>query len=188
MSAFRVTPTALDGVLLIEPAVFGDARGEFFESWHRDRYAECGVPTTFVQDNVSRSGRGTIRGLHLQEPFAQGKLVQVLEGEVFDVAVDVRVGSPTFGKWVGERLSAANHRQLYISPGFAHGFCVLGDSALVHYKCTDFYRREAEIGLAWNDPAIGIEWPIAEPILSSRDAAGLRLSDCRIERLPRWQA
>lgn len=180
----QAKPTALSGVIVIEPAVFGDARGYFFESWHRDRYAAMGVPEVFVQDNVSRSARGTLRGLHLQEPNAQGKLVQVLEGEVFDVAVDVRVGSPEFGRWVGEFLSAANHRQLYIPPGFAHGFCVTSDSALFSYKCTDTYHPEAEICIAWDDPAIGIDWPVREPILSKRDAAGRRLAAVPADRLP----
>lgn len=186
--AFRATPTDIEGVVLIEPAVFGDARGYFFESWHSERYAAWGVPTTFVQDNVSRSARGILRGLHFQEPFSQGKLVQVLEGEVFDVAVDVRVGSPTFGRWVGERLSADNHRQLYIPPGMAHGFCVLSDHALFTYKCTELYHPEAELSIAWDDPAIGIDWPIDKPTLSKKDAAGLRLADCPRDRLPRWRA
>lgn len=182
-----MTRTRLDGVLIIDPQVFGDVRGMFFESWHRDRYAEAGVPSTFVQDNVSRSARGTLRGLHLQHPFGQGKLVQVLEGEVFDVAVDVRVGSPTFGSWVGERLSAENHRQLYIAPGFAHGFCVLSESALFFYKCTELYHPETEISIAWNDPVVGIDWPVEAPVLSQRDAAGLPLAKLPEGRLPRFE-
>lgn len=187
MAAFRVTSTRLEGVLLIEPAVFGDVRGFFFESWHRHRYAEAGVPADFVQDNVSRSGRGTLRGLHLQQPFGQGKLVQVLEGEVFDVAVDVRVGSPTFGAWVGERLSAENHRQLYIPPGMAHGFCVMSEHALFSYKCTEVYRPDAELSIAWNDPEIGIEWPMQSPVLSARDGKAPPFSAVPRARLPRWR-
>jgi dTDP-4-dehydrorhamnose 3,5-epimerase len=186
--SFRCTPTALDGVLVIEPAVFGDARGFFFESWHRERYAGHGVPDTFVQDNVSRSTRGTLRGLHVQEPFAQGKLVQVLDGEVFDVAVDVRAGSPTFGRWVGERLSSENHRQIYVPPGFAHGFCVLSPSVLLSYKCTELYHPEAELSIAWNDPALAIAWPITDPLLSMKDAAAPVLANVPSTRLPRWNA
>jgi len=183
----HVTPTALPSVLLIEPAVFGDARGYFFETWHRQRYSQHGMPRDFVQDNVSRSARGILRGLHLQEPHAQGKLVQVLEGEVFDVAVDVRVGSPTFGRWAGERLSSDNHRQLYIPEGFAHGFCVISESALLQYKCTELYHPETELSIAWNDPELGIEWPTREPLLSAKDRAATRLSDIPRERLPRFR-
>lgn len=179
--------TALDGVLLIEPKVFGDSRGFFFEAWHLERYRDLGVPGTFVQDNVSRSVRGTLRGLHVQEPYAQGKLVQVLDGEVFDVAVDVRVGSPTFGRWVGERLSSENHRQMYVPPGFAHGFCVLSASALFAYKCTELYHPETELSIAWNDPAVAIDWPIEEPLLSNRDAGARTLREIPGERLPRWR-
>jgi dTDP-4-dehydrorhamnose 3,5-epimerase len=183
----HVTPTALPSVLLIEPAVFGDARGYFFETYHRQRYSQSGMPREFVQDNVSRSARGILRGLHLQEPHAQGKLVQVLEGEVFDVAVDVRVGSPTFGKWAGERLSGENHRQLYIPEGFAHGFCVISESALLQYKCTELYHPETELSIAWNDPELGIEWPVVEPVLSAKDRAAKRLSDIPRDRLPRFR-
>jgi dTDP-4-dehydrorhamnose 3,5-epimerase len=186
--AMRVTPTELPDVLLIEPAVFGDARGYFFETWHRERYAEVGLPREFVQDNVSRSQLGILRGLHLQEPYGQGKLVQVLDGEVFDVAVDVRVGSPSFGRWVGERLSDHNHRQLYIPPGFAHGFCVLSDFALLVYKCTELYHPETEISVAWDDPALAIPWPVTKPVLSKKDASGIRLADIPKERLPRFRA
>jgi dTDP-4-dehydrorhamnose 3,5-epimerase len=180
----RVTETALEGVLAIEPAVFGDQRGFFFESWHAERYAALGLPAWFVQDNISRSAKGTLRGLHLQEPFGQGKLVQVLEGAVFDVAVDVRVGSPTFGRWVGETLSAENRRQFYIPTGFAHGFCVLSETALFSYKCTEYYHPETEITIAWNDPSIGITWPVDDPILSNRDRAGRLLSEVPRDRLP----
>jgi dTDP-4-dehydrorhamnose 3,5-epimerase len=183
----RVDHTELKSVLLIEPQIFGDTRGFFFETWHRDRYAAAGLPRDFVQDNVSRSQRGILRGLHLQEPFGQGKLVQVLEGEVFDVAVDVRFGSPCFGKWVGETLSAANHKQLYVPPGFAHGFCVTSEFALLSYKCTELYHPETEIGVAWNDPALGITWPISDPVLSKKDAAAVPLRDIAKQRLPRFR-
>lgn len=184
MSA-RVESTALPGVFLVEPTVHGDARGFFFEAWRADEFAAAGLPDRFVQDNVSRSARGVLRGLHLQWPFPQGKLVQVLEGEVFDVAADVRVGSPTFGRWVGYHLSAANHRQLYVAPGVAHGFCVLSESALVCYKCTEFYHPEAEVSIAWDDPEIGVEWPCGEPVLSRRDAQAGSLVEVR-GRLPVW--
>ena len=171
--------------MVIEPAVFQDGRGFFYESWSARKYEELGLPAQFVQDNVSRSGRGTLRGLHLQSPpHGQGKLVHVLEGEVFDVAVDVRVGSPTFGQWVGETLSAENHRQLYVPPGFAHGFCVLSEHALFAYKCTQYYAPQAELSVLWNDPAIGIEWPLRDPMLSKKDVAGLPLAQVPRERLP----
>jgi dTDP-4-dehydrorhamnose 3,5-epimerase len=182
-----VEPTELKAVLRIQPAVFGDARGYFFETWHRERYTAAGVPRDFVQDNVSRSQQGILRGLHLQEPFGQGKLVQVLEGEVFDVAVDARLGSPTFGRWIGEHLSSENHRQLYIPPGFAHGFCVLSASALVLYKCTELYHPETELSVAWNDPELAIDWPLSNPVLSKKDAAGAQLQDIPKERLPRYR-
>ena len=180
----RAIPTAIADVILIEPAVFADARGFFFEAWHRARYAEIGVPADFVQDNVSRSLRGTLRGLHVQEPHGQGKLVQVLDGEIFDVAVDVRRGSPTFGRWVGEILSGDNHRQIYIPPGFAHGFCVLSASALCMYKCTDVYHPEAEFSIAWNDPALSIAWPLAALSLSEKDRGAPTLADVPPDRLP----
>jgi dTDP-4-dehydrorhamnose 3,5-epimerase len=183
----RVEPTKLNAVLRIEPSVFGDARGYFFETWHRERYVHAGLPKDFVQDNVSRSARGILRGLHLQEPFAQGKLVQVLEGEVFDVAVDVRHGSPCFGRWVGERLSGENHVQLYIPPGFAHGFCVISESALLSYKCTELYHPETELSVLWNDPALAIDWPMRDPVLSKKDAAALKLADIPKDRLPRYR-
>lgn len=182
----KVTATSLEGVVAIEPRVFGDARGFFFETWHRERYAEAGVSREFVQDNVSRSQKGILRGLHLQNPFSQGKLVQVFEGEVFDVALDVRVGSPTFGKWVGERLSAENKRQLYIPEGFAHGFCVLSEHALFCYKCTELYHPETELSIAWNDPALAIAWPIENPSLSAKDQAGLKLAEIPRDRLPHY--
>lgn len=180
-------PLALDGVLLITPVVRSDSRGSFFEAWHADRYAELGLPTTFVQDNVSRSSYGTLRGMHLQEPFGQGKLVQALEGEILDVAIDVRVGSPTFGRWVGARLSAANQHQIYVPVGFAHGFCVVSPTAIVTYKCTTFYHPAAEMSVAWNDPSVGIEWPVDQPLLSEKDAKAPRLGDIPGDRLPRWR-
>jgi dTDP-4-dehydrorhamnose 3,5-epimerase len=167
----KVTPTELPEVLLIEPRVFTDPRGFFYESFQAARYAAAGIPGTFVQDNVSRSVKGTVRGLHFQEPRGQGKLVQVIQGSVFDVAVDVRRGSPRFGRWVGIELSEAEPRQLWIPPGFAHGFCVLSDSADFFYKCTELYVPEAERTIAWNDARIGIRWPVAEPLVSNKDRA-----------------
>ena len=180
----KVERTALPGVLILEPKVFGDARGFFMETWNRSRYAEAGLPGEFVQDNVSYSRHGVLRGLHYQHPRAQGKLVHVLEGEVFDVAVDVRVGSPTFGRWVGAALSAQNRRQLWIPPGFAHGFCVTGETALFCYKCTELYAPEHEGSILWNDPAIGIAWPLEHPTLSAKDAAAPPLAAVSPARLP----
>jgi len=173
----NVLPTELPGVLLVEPKVHGDARGFFFEAYHQRRYADAGIPGPFVQDNVSRSTRGILRGLHYQHPRGQGKLVWVLAGSVFDVAVDVRRGSPTFGKWVGVELSDQNRRQLWIPAGFAHGFCVTSESADFAYKCTDFYAPEHEQTILWNDPRIGIRWPLEQPRLSAKDAAGKRLGE-----------
>lgn len=183
----RVHPGPLPGVLVIEPAVFGDPRGQFFESWQCERYAAAGVSEAFVQDNVSRSSRGVLRGLHVQLPGAQGKLVSVLEGEVFDVAVDIRRGSPTFGQSFGVQLSADNHRQLYVPPGFAHGFQVCSETALFLYKCTEYYRPENEISIDWNDPALGIAWPLPDPTLSNKDRAGVLLRDVPTDRLPTYQ-
>ena len=165
----RVIPTALPGVLIIEPQVFADRRGFFLESYHLARYAEHGIDVAFVQDNHSRSTRGTLRGLHYQAPPGQAKLVRVAVGEVFDVAVDIRWGSPTYGRWVGVTLSAENHRQLYVPTGFAHGFCVVSESADFLYKVTSYYAPAEERGIAWDDPALGIEWPVQDPILSDRD-------------------
>lgn len=171
----KVTPTELPEVLLIEPKVYGDSRGFFFESFQATRYAEAGIRDPFVQDNLSRSVRGTLRGLHFQVPRPQGKLVQVLRGSVYDVAVDVRRGSPRFGWWVGIELAEAVPRQLWIPPGFAHGFCVLSESADFFYKCTEFYSPEAERGIAWDDPTIGVRWPVQQPLLSAKDQAAPRL-------------
>jgi dTDP-4-dehydrorhamnose 3,5-epimerase len=183
----KVKPSRIPGLLIIEPAVHGDERGFFMESYSRDRYAEAGLPNEFVQDNVSLSSRGILRGLHLQHPNDQGKLCFVLEGEVFDVAVDVRVGSPTFGRWEGFTLSSENKRQVYIPPGFAHGFCVLSEQAMFSYKCTDFYTGPSEMGVAWDDPAIGIDWPIQSPRLSAKDQQNRRLEEIPADSLPRYE-
>lgn len=180
----NVIKTELPGVLIIEPSVFGDARGFFMETWHLGKYAELGLPDHFVQDNLSRSAQGVLRGLHYQHPQGQGKLVYVLEGEVFDVAVDIRVGSPTFRRWVGAMLSADNKRQMYVPPGFAHGFCVTSPSALLAYKCTDFYNPKLEGAVRWDDPDIGIQWPIAQPAISAKDAAAPLLKVIPQKRLP----
>lgn len=182
----KIHQTDLPDVLLIEPRVFGDARGYFYESWHAERYAEAGLPRRFVQDNVSRSARGVLRGLHLQNPRPQGKLVQVLVGEVFDVAVDLRVGSPTFGRWTAARLSGENHRQLWLPAGFGHGFAVLSPEAIFAYKCTELYDADADMGLRWDDPDIGIDWPLEGPTLSAKDAALPTLRDLPEAALPRF--
>jgi dTDP-4-dehydrorhamnose 3,5-epimerase len=181
----NVRPTTLPEVLLIEPRVFGDARGYFLETFHAERYARAGIPGPFVQDNTSRSSRGVLRGLHLQHPHGQGKLVSVARGEVFDVAVDVRVNSPSFGAWAGERLSHENKRQLYIPPGFAHGFLVLSEDVLFVYKCTDYYHPETERTIRWNDPAIGIAWPMTDVTLSDRDRSAPLLAEVDPDSLPR---
>jgi dTDP-4-dehydrorhamnose 3,5-epimerase len=173
----RVVPTVLPGVLVIEPQVFRDHRGFFFESYHAARYAGAGLPERFVQDNHSCSIPGTVRGLHYQLRRPQSKLVRVVRGAVFDVAVDIRRGSPTFGQWVGVELSAENKRQLFIPAGFAHGFCATGGESEVEYKCTDYYVPEDEYGILWNDPALGVRWPVSEPILSDKDRALPRLAD-----------
>jgi len=172
-------PTELPGVLLIEPDVFRDGRGFFLETFHARKYREGGIAFDFVQDNHSRSERGTLRGLHAQLRKPQGKLVRAVRGEIFDVAVDLRPGSKTFGRWTGATLSAENFRQIWVPPLFAHGFCVLSEAAEVEYKCTDFYDKADEIGIAWNDLEIGIAWPLREPLLSAKDAALPRLSEVR---------
>jgi len=185
----KVVATELPGVLLIEPQVYGDARGFFMETHHQARYSSAGIaPEGFVQDNLSFSRRGVLRGLHFQQPRPQGKLVQALEGEVLDVAVDIRVGSPTFGSWIAETLSAENKRQLYIPPGFAHGFVVLSETALFAYKCTTLYDPRADAVIAWNDPQIGIDWPIAAPELSDKDRAAPTLAEIDPARLPIYAA
>ena len=179
------TPTAdLPEVILVEPKVHRDDRGFFLETWHEERYRAGGIPGPFVQDNHSRSAKGTLRGLHAQVRRPQGKLVRAVAGEIFDVAVDIRPGSPTFGRWVGATLSAGNFLQLWIPPGFAHGFCVLSETAEVEYKCTDFYVREDEIAIAWDDPEIGIAWPVREPLLSPRDRAAVSLAAARARLAP----
>ena len=179
----RVSATELPEVLLVEPDIHGDARGFFLETWRVDRYRKAGVGAEFVQDNVSRSMCGVLRGLHLQHPQGQGKLLQVVDGEAFDVAVDVRRGSERFGRWVGATLSGDNHHQLWIPPGFAHGFCVTADHAVFSYKCTAVYSPETEFSVAWDDPAIGIEWPVSSPTLSDKDRNAPRLSELAA-RLP----
>jgi dTDP-4-dehydrorhamnose 3,5-epimerase len=184
----KVVPTSLPGVLLIEPVLFRDSRGHFLESWHQERYGDAGLPEEFVQDNVSLSSHGVLRGLHFQQPHPQGKLVSVLYGAVFDVVVDVRIGSPTFGSWTGYVLSEENSRQLFVAPGLAHGFVVTSDVALFSYKCTDYYRPSAETTLLWNDPELAITWPVATPKVSAKDQAGFRLRDLPEERLPRFAA
>jgi dTDP-4-dehydrorhamnose 3,5-epimerase len=176
----QFTPTKIPDVILIEPKVFGDARGFFMETFRADRCVEMGVPADFVQDNHSGSQRGTLRGLHYQIRQTQGKLLRVVAGEIFDVAVDIRRSSPTFGRWVSETLSAENKRQLWVPPGFAHGFYVLSEWAELTYKTTDFYAPEWERTILWDDPAIGIDWPIpvgTQPLLSTKDAQGKLLAD-----------
>lgn len=176
----QVISTSLPGVMIIEPAVFGDDRGFFMETYNAARFRDAGLPESFLQDNHSRSVRGVLRGLHYQEPNPQGKLIRAARGAIFDVAVDIRRGSPHFGRWVGVELTEENRRMLWVPEGFAHGFCVLSELAEVVYKCTTLYQRENEHGIAWNDPAIGIEWPIADPLLSSKDAGAPRLADATV--------
>ena len=177
----KATPTAIAEVVLIEPQVFGDERGFFFESWNRRAFEPIvGAGVDFVQDNHSRSARNVLRGLHYQVRQAQGKLVRVTSGEVFDVAVDLRRSSPTFGRWVGERLSASNHRMLWVPPGFAHGFVVVSDAAEFLYKTTDYWFPEHERTLLWNDPALDIDWPVATPQLAPRDARGTSFADAEL--------
>jgi dTDP-4-dehydrorhamnose 3,5-epimerase len=173
----KFNETPIPGVIHVEPDVHGDARGFFVETYHAERYRENGIPLDFVQDNHSASVRGTLRGLHAQHPRAQGKLVRAIEGCIYDVAVDTRIGSPTYGQHFGALLSAENKHQLYVPPGLAHGFCVTTDSAQVEYKCTGFYYPEDELSILWNDPDIGIAWPIDEPILSDKDRTAPRLKD-----------
>lgn len=184
----RVSETILDGVLLIEPKSFSDSRGFFIEIWHHDRYREMlRINSDFVQDNHSRSSREVVRGLHYQLEHPQGKLVRVSTGSVFDVAVDIRKGSPSYGKWYGVELSDRNHRQLWIPPGLAHGFCVLSETADFQYKCTDYYCPECEHGIAWNDPELSINWPVETPVLSEKDKAYPTLNQVKDEHLPAWE-
>ena len=180
----KVRSTELDGVVVIEPAVFGDDRGYFLETYQKNRYGDAGIGCDFVQDNASFSAKGVLRGLHLQHPDAQDKLVSVPLGAVFDVAVDVRSGSPTFGRLVGEVLSDENKSQLFVPKGFAHGFCVLSDHALFTYKCSDYYAPDQELSIRWDDPDIGIKWPLADIQVSPKDAAGAFLRDLGADDLP----
>lgn len=166
----RVNETKLPGVVLVEPRIFEDGRGYFLETYNRARYAAAGIDAAFVQDNHSRSVKGTLRGLHYQTRKPQAKLVWVIEGVIWDVAVDVRLDSPTYGQWVGLELDAQRKQQLFVPAGFAHGFCVVSETAQVAYKCTAVYDPEGQGGVIWNDPTLGIDWPVAEPVLSSKDA------------------
>jgi dTDP-4-dehydrorhamnose 3,5-epimerase len=181
----KLHPTDLPGVIVLEPRVFRDPRGFFLETFNAERYAAAGIKGPFVQDNHSRSERGTLRGLHAQAQFPQAKLLRVIEGQIWDVAVDIRLGSPTFGRHVGVTLSADDQRQVFVPKGFAHGFCVLSDHAQVEYKCTDYYHPEDEIRLLWSDPELGIPWPITGPVLSDKDLAALPLHALR-DRLPHY--
>ena len=176
--------TALPGVFLIEPGVFSDNRGFFMETYHKDRYGKGGIDAIFVQDNYSHSQKGTLRGLHYQLEHGQAKLIYVITGEIFDVAVDIREGSPTFGQWIGEYLSAENKRQIFIPEGFAHGFCVISEEADVIYKCTDFYAPGDEYGIFWADPEIKIAWPMNDVVISEKDERNPRLSDVSEDALP----
>jgi dTDP-4-dehydrorhamnose 3,5-epimerase len=183
----NVIETVLPGVLIIEPKVFGDARGFFLETFHKQRYEDAGIPGNsleFVQDNHSRSSKGVLRGLHFQLENPQGKLVSAGTGAVFDVAADVNPDSATFGQWVGVELSEENHRQLWIPPGYAHGFCVLSDIADFQYKCTALYHPQSDAGVAWDDPDLAIDWPIESPLLSEKDLGLPKLSVAKRDRLP----
>lgn len=185
----KIVETDIPGVLVFEPELHGDRRGWFVETWQARRYAEAGLPERFVQDNMALSSHGILRGLHLQNPNGQGKLVQVIMGEVFDVAVDVRLGSPTFGKWVGVLLSGENHRQFWLPPGFAHGYLVTSNQAIFSYKCTEFYAPDSELAIRWDDPQIAIDWPIVgPPQLSEKDAGAPLLNEIARERLPETDA
>lgn len=180
----KVLETPLNGVLVVEPDIFGDKRGFFLETYNYKRYGEAGIGTNFVQDNLSYSVRGTLRGLHYQHPHAQAKLVQVIAGEVYDVSVDIRGSSPSFGKWTGVYLSEENRRQVYVPEGFAHGFCVLSETAIILYKCSDFYAPDSEGGILWCDPDLGVEWPVEDPLVSDKDRRFSFLRDVPRERLP----
>lgn len=184
----KVIQTDLPGCLVLEPRVFEDARGFFYESFNQDKLAAVGLAPRFVQGNVSRSSQGVLRGLHFQNPKAQGKLVSVLEGEVWDVAVDIRRGSPDYGRWTGVVLSEANKRHLWIPEGFAHGFVTLSERALFTYLCTDTYDPAADAGIRWDDPRLAIDWPVAQPLLSDKDAGLPLLDELPPERLPLYEA
>jgi dTDP-4-dehydrorhamnose 3,5-epimerase len=179
----KVVRTAPEGIMIIEPQVYRDSRGYFLETYQADRYYNAGFPESFVQDNLSFSTKGTLRGLHFQIQRPQAKLVQAVTGEIFDAAVDIRPGSKTFGQWAGVLLSEQNKRQVFIPAGFAHGFCVLSASAHFLYKCTEFYNPDDEGGIIWSDPSIGIDWPIGEPIISEKDRAFPSLSELFPDRL-----
>ena len=181
----NVTKTPLPGVVIVEPRVFTDDRGFFLETYNSARFRDAGLPEHFVQDNHSRSKRGVLRGLHYQEPNAQGKLVRCTRGAIFDVAVDIRTGSPTFGKWFGVELTGDSQRMLWVPEGYAHGFCALLDGTDVLYKCTSLYDPKSEHSIVWNDPGIGIEWPISDPIVSGKDGEAPTLSNARV--LPSFQ-
>lgn len=183
----NVIETKIPGLIILEPKVFGDDRGFFMETYNRQRYLEVGITEDFVQDNLSFSRKGILRGLHYQKPMAQGKLVQVIEGAVYDVAVDIRTGSPTFGQWEAVELSAENKRQIYVPAGFAHGFVVISEVALFSYKCTDFYNPEGEYSIAWNDPELNIPWPVDHPQLSEKDSQGVLLKDMPRDNLPVYE-
>ena len=180
----KVIETTLPGALILEPQVFGDARGFFYESYNEAKYRAAGIDHHFVQSNVSRSARGVLRGLHYQWPDPQGKLVSVLEGEVYDVAVDIRIGSPTFGRWAAVMLTADNKRQFWIPEGFAHGFCVVSEYATFVYQCTALYDRSADAGVRWNDAQLAIDWPVAEPLLSDKDKIAPFLAEVPADKLP----
>jgi len=180
----KVTPTSLPGVLIIEPQIFKDNRGFFMETYHQKKYGQAGLNLIFVQDNLSHSARGTLRGLHYQFKHPQAKLVQVIKGSIFDVSVDIRQGAPSFGHWTGVHLSDENRRQVFVPEGFAHGFCVLSETADVIYKCTDLYSPDDEGGLLWSDPDLAIDWPIANPLLSDKDSQYPCLTDVPLEQLP----
>ena len=180
----KVIDSRLPECKILEPAVFGDERGYFFETWNAERFGDHGLPTRFVQSNISSSARGVLRGLHYQWPNPQGKLVTVLEGEVYDVAVDIRRGSPHFGSWAAVMLSAENKRQFWIPEGFAHGFAVLSERAIFSYLCTAQYDRAADASVRWDDPAIGIDWPVSAPLLSAKDAVAPLLADIGPQRVP----
>lgn len=183
----EITETNLPGVQIFEPDVFGDSRGKFLETWSKLRYEQGGISREFVQDNVSYSCKGTLRGLHFQHPHGQGKLIQVLAGEVFDAVVDIRVDSPTFGETFSMILSSEDHKQIYIPPGYAHGFCVVSEKAVFLYKCTDYYESSCEGGVLWNDPDLGIKWPIENPLLSEKDANCCQLKDIDPSLLPHFE-
>lgn len=182
----KVTKLDLEGLLLIKPKVFGDSRGYFYESWNQKAFSELGLNLNFVQDNISYSKKGVLRGLHFQNPHGQGKLIQVLLGEVYDVAVDVRLGSSTFGKYQSLILSSENKSMFYIPPGFAHGFCVLSEEVVFNYKCTEFYRPASEQSILWNDSDLNIPWPIENPTISDRDREGVKWAEFEHDKFPSY--